>query len=115
MEGSAIIIEFKAPGVSMDDHVGDLMEYSQLLAAKSKGRLKKFYGYLIGTTVNQYRLMNYTRFPNANGWFSTVPIKEPSTERLLGELYSEILYYDDIRHKAEMRLQAYKDRLGVNF
>jgi hypothetical protein len=48
-EGSAIIVEFKAPGVSMDDHIGDLSEYAHLLAAKSNGRLKKFYGYLIVT------------------------------------------------------------------
>ncbi|WP_018457251.1 MULTISPECIES: hypothetical protein [unclassified Bradyrhizobium] len=34
-EGSAIIVEFKAPGVSMDEHVGDLSEYAHLLAAKS--------------------------------------------------------------------------------
>ena len=47
-EGSAIIVEFKAPGVSMDEHIGDLSEDAHLLAAKSKGRLKKFYGYLIG-------------------------------------------------------------------
>ncbi|MDH2346761.1 hypothetical protein [Bradyrhizobium sp. SSUT77] len=55
-EGSAIIVEFKAPGVSMDEHVGDLSEYAHLLAAKSGGRLRKFYGYLIGDTVNPLRL-----------------------------------------------------------
>ena len=95
-EGAAIIIEFKAPGVSMDDHIGDLMEYSQLLAAKSKGRIKKFYGYLIGTDVNQNRLMGFTRFPNGDGWFNTQPVTEHTTQARLGELYSEILFYDDI-------------------
>ena len=35
-EGSAVIVEFKAPGVSVDAYIGDLMEYAQLLAAKSK-------------------------------------------------------------------------------
>lgn len=38
-EGSAIIVEFKAPGVSMDDHVGDLNQYAHLLAAKPGGRI----------------------------------------------------------------------------
>jgi len=61
-EGSAIIIEFKAPGVSLDDHVGDLSEYAHLLAAKSNGRLKKFYGYLIGDTINHLRMAGWTRF-----------------------------------------------------
>ena len=113
-EGSAIIVEFKAPGVSMDDHVGDLMEYAQLLAAKSQGRLKKFYGYLIGDTVNQHRIRGYTRFPSDRGYFGTDPIIEHSTGMLLGELYSEILYYDDIVDRANKRLEVYKQRLKVD-
>lgn len=113
-EGSVIIVEFKAPGVSLDDHVNDLMEYAQLLAAKSKGRLRKFYGYLIGDTVNPNRLRGYERFPNGHGYFSTEPLIEHQTREPLGELYSEILYYGDIVEKAEKRLQVYKDRLNVD-
>lgn len=113
-EGSVIIIEFKAPGVNMDDHVGDLMEYSQLLAAKSKGRLKKFYGYLIGTDINPNRIRGYTRFPNGKGWFGTESIIEHSTNQPLGELYSEILYYGDIVERASKRLEVYKTRLNVD-
>ena len=37
-EGSAIIVEFKALGVSMDEHIGDLSEYAHLLAARLRGR-----------------------------------------------------------------------------
>lgn len=112
-EGSAIIIEFKAPGVSMDNHTGDLMEYAQLLAAKSNGKLKKFYGYLIGDEVNPNRLNGYTRFPNGHGWFSTVPVTEHSTNQRLGELYSEILFYGDIVDRANKRLDVYKNRLNL--
>ena len=111
-EGSAIIIEFKAPNVSMDAHIGDLMEYSQLLAAKSRGKLKKFYGYLIGKTVNVNRLTGYKRFPSNKGWFNTEDIIEHSTGQRLGELYSEILYYDDVVDRANMRLEVYKKRLN---
>lgn len=114
-EGSAIIIEFKAPNVNLDDHVNDLMEYSQLLAAKSKGRLRKFYGYLIGSQLNPLRLRGYKRFPNGSGYFSTDPIVEPSNQQALGELYSEILFYEDIERKAKMRLQVYKERLDFKF
>ena len=112
-EGSAIIIEFKAPDVSMDKHIGDLMEYSQLLAAKSQGRLKKFYGYLIGTSLNENRITGYTRFPNGKGWFGTQDITNHSTGQRLGELYSEILYYDDIAERAAKRIEIYKERLGM--
>jgi hypothetical protein len=112
-EGSAIIVEFKAPGVNMDTHIGDLMEYSQLLAAKSNGKLKKFYGYLIGTDVNANRLTGYTRFPSGQGWFNTADIIEHSTGQRLGELYSEILYYSDVVDRANKRLEVYKKRLNL--
>jgi len=111
--GAAIIIEFKAPKVPLDEHTSDLMEYAQLLAAKSKGKLKQFYGYLIGTEVNPNRLRGYTRFANNKGWFGTENIVEHTTNTRLGELYSEILYYDDIADKAVMKLEVYKKKLGL--
>jgi hypothetical protein len=113
-DGSAIIIEFKAPKIPLDEHTSDLMEYAQLLAAKSKGRLKQFYGYLIGTEVNPNRLRGYTKFANNKGWFGTENIIEHTTNTRLGELYSEILYYDDIADKAAMKLEVYKKKLGLN-
>lgn len=114
-EGSAIIIEFKAPDVSLDEHIGDLMEYSQLLAAKSNGKLKKFYGYLIGSNINPNRLVGYTRFPNGKGWFHTEPIVQHDKGVRLGELYSEILFYEDVVDRAGKRLDVYKERLNINF
>ncbi|WP_395338524.1 hypothetical protein PN836_011885 [Ningiella sp. W23] len=112
-EGAAIIIEFKAPGVSMDNYMGDLMEYAHLLAAKSKGRIKKFYGYLIGDTVKPLRLKGYKKFPSDKGWFSTDSLEDPVTGKSYGELYSEILYYQDFVDRAEQRLKIYKEKLGI--
>jgi hypothetical protein len=112
-EGSAIIIEFKAPGVEVQEHTGDLMEYAHLLAAKSKGRIKKFYGYLIGDTINPLRLRGYNKFPSGNGWFGTEAIQDSETGRQYGELYSEILFYHDFVDRAEQRLKIYKDKLGI--
>lgn len=111
-EGSAIVIEFKAPGVELSDHLGDLMEYSQLLAAKSKGRLKRFYGYLIGDTINGLRMPG-TPFPTGKGWFGTQDLRDPATKMSIGELYWETLFYDDVCAKADLRLRVYKDRLKV--
>jgi hypothetical protein len=113
-EGSAIIIEFKAPGVSLDDHIGDLSEYAVLLAAKSHGKLKKFYGYLIGDTVNRNRMSGWTRFPQGEGYFRSTSVADPETDRGIGELYSEILFYDDIVGRARKRIAAYKDKLKVD-
>lgn len=112
--GTAIIIEFKAPGVSLDEHTGDLMEYAQLLAAKSKGKLKQFYGYLIGDTVNQNRILGFKKFANNKGWFNTLEVTEHTTGSRVGELYAEILYYNDIADKASMRLEVYKNKLGLS-
>ncbi|MGF6313374.1 hypothetical protein ABIB82_007528 [Bradyrhizobium sp. i1.8.4] len=79
-EGSAIIVEFKAPGVSMDGHVGDLSEYAHLLAAKSGGRLRRFYGYLIGDTVNSLRLSGtWTPFSVGLGWLQSSAVLDPRT------------------------------------
>lgn len=110
-EGTAIIIEFKAPGVSLDDHTGDLQEYSQLLAAKSKGKLKKFYGYLIGTIVNKNRIQEYEKLPGGGGWYKIVTLREPDTSYAIGSLHAEILFYDDIVKRAKQRIEIYKKRL----
>ncbi len=112
-EGSVVIVEFKAPGVSLDEHDNDLMEYATLLAAKSNGRLKKFYGYLIGDTLNPIRLRGYNKLPGAQGFFSTDDVKEPTTQATLGQLYSEVLFYDDVVERARKRIGVYRERLNL--
>jgi hypothetical protein len=113
-EGSAIIIEFKAPGVSLDDHIGDLSEYAHLLLAKSNGRLKKFYGYLIGDTINRMRMSGWTRFPQGKGFFRSTPLQDPESDRVIGELYAETLFFDDVVDRARKRITVYKERLQVD-
>lgn len=113
-EGSAIIVEFKAPGVSMDDHVGDLSEYAHLLAAKSNGRLKKFYGYLIGDTINSLRMAGWTRFASGKGYFRSTPLQDPETGRVLGELYAETLFFDDVVDRARKRIGVYREKLQID-
>lgn len=113
-EGSAIIVEFKAPGVSMDEHIGDLSEYAHLLAAKSKGRLKKLYGYLIGDTVNRLRMTGYNRFPTGKGYFRSSPLQDPENDRRLGELYEEMLFFEDVVDRARKRISVYKERLNID-
>jgi hypothetical protein len=113
-EGSAIIVEFKAPGVSLDDHVGDLTEYAHLLAAKSGGKLNKFYGYLIGDKVSPLRLQGWTRFATGKGWFQSGKLSDPDTGQPLGEIYFEILYFDDLILRAKKRIGVYQSKLGLN-
>lgn len=110
-EGSAIIVEFKAPGVSMDDHVGDLNQYAHLLAAKSGGKIKRFYGYLIGDTLDPLRLNGWTPFPTGKGWFNSDNLIDPTTRTKLGETYYEILHFDDVVDRARKRIGIYQDKL----
>lgn len=112
-EGSVVIVEFKAPGVNMDEHIGDLTEYAHLLAAKSGGKLKKFYGYLIGDSVNPLRLNGWTKFPLGNGWFQSNPLQDPVTGKSLGETYFEILYFEDVIERAKKRIGVYQNKLGL--
>lgn len=112
-EGSVVIVEFKAPGVSLDEHDNDLIEYATIIAAKSKQKLTKFYGYLIGDTINTIRLANYKPLPGANGWFRTTDIREPKTQYAIGQLYSEILHYDDVVDRARKRIGVYRERLKL--
>ena len=113
-EGSAIIIEFKAPGVLMDEHIGDLSEYAHLLAAKSGGKLKKIYGYLIGDQVNPLRLNGWTPFPMGNGWFQSGALLDHRTRLPLGETYFEILHYSDVIDRAKKRIGIYQSKLKFN-
>ncbi|AWM79292.1 hypothetical protein DKL61_02365 [Gammaproteobacteria bacterium ESL0073] len=112
-EGSVVIIEFKAPGVNMDEHIGDLSEYSHLLAAKSGGKLKKFYGYLIGDSVNNYRLNGWTKFPLGKGFFQSSPLTDPVNDRNLGETYFEILFFEDVIERAKKRIGVYQNKLNL--
>lgn len=114
-EGSAIIVEFKAPGVSTDEHIGDLSEYAQLLAAKSGGKLKRFYGYLIGDNVNTLRLSgNWTPFPTGKGWFQSSELKDPVSRQSLGETYFEILHFSDVIDRAKKRIGVYQEKLKID-
>lgn len=112
-EGAAIVVEFKSPDEMLDEHIGDLKEYANLLAAKSGGKLKRVFGYLIGSKLNSNRLTGFRKFPSGRGWFGTFAITEPETDRAIGEMYAEILFYEDIVDRACKRLDVYRKRLNL--
>lgn len=114
-EGSAIIIEFKAPGVPLDEHIGDLSRYAHLLAAKSNGRLRKFYGYLVGDTLDPLGMIGWKKFASGRSFFHTSALEDPDTGRMLGELYAETLLYEDIVDRASKRIGVYREKLQIDF
>ncbi len=113
-EGAAIIIEFKAPGVALQDHIPDIVQYARLLAAKSGGKIKKFYGYLIGDCLDETRLPpEFERFPSGLGYFNTSRVKDLSSGAQYGELYTEVLFYSQFIDRAEKRLKIYKEKINL--
>ena len=113
-EGAAIIIEFKAPDVELQEHIPDLIQYARLLAAKSQGKLTKFYGYLIGDALDESRMPgDYIQFPSGMGYFNTVRVHDPATGIQYGELYSEVLFYSQFIERAKNRLNIYKKKLDI--
>jgi hypothetical protein len=115
-EGAAIIIEFKAPGVELQDHINDLAQYARLLAAKSDGRIKRFFGYLVGDTMDESRMpTGWIKFPSIDGYFNTGRLDDPRTGRQYGELYQELVFYQHFVARAKNRLEVYQRRLNVNF
>ncbi|MDR7095149.1 hypothetical protein [Hydrogenophaga laconesensis] len=113
-EGSAVIVEFKAPGVNVDEHIGDLSEYAYLLASKSGGKIRKIYGYLIGDTVNPLRLSGWTPFSQGKGWFYSNPLIDPYSRQPLGETYFEILHFDDVIERAKKRIRIYQGKINLD-
>ncbi|ELV8625335.1 hypothetical protein QNF03_001982, partial [Vibrio cidicii] len=114
-EGAAIIIELKAPDVEVQEHIPDLAQYARLIMAKSFGRITKVYGYLIGTTMDETRMpLNYTRFPSGLGYFNTDSVIDQRTRMPYGELYSEVLFYDQFIDRAKRRLEIYRKKLKLD-
>lgn len=116
-EGSAVIIELKAPGVPLENHLQQLYRYASALSLHSNRRIKKFYVYLIGDTIKEEAINPdiYTSFPTGEGYFRSSPLLDPKTRENVGSLYQEILFYDDVLDKAEKRIKIYRDKLGLSF
>ncbi|MBW8911896.1 MAG: hypothetical protein JF564_08440 [Sphingomonas sp.] len=84
------------------------------MAAKSHGKLRKFYCYLIGDTINPLRLNNWIPFPEGKGYFQASTLLDPVTRAPLGEIYSEMLYYDDVVARAKKRIAVYQHKLKID-
>jgi hypothetical protein len=48
------------------------------------------------------------------GYFRSSPLQDPQNDRVLGELYAETLFYEDVVDRARKRISVYKDRLQVD-
>lgn len=87
----------------------------RFLRRNPSGKLKKFYGYLIGDTVNTLRLSgNWTKFPTGKGLFQSSALVDHDTRVPLGETYFEILHFSDVIDRAKKRIGIYQDKLKLD-
>ncbi len=58
---------------------------------------------------------NYKKIPSGLDYFNTSVISDPAIRIPYGELYTEILFYDQFIDEAEKRLNVYKKNLNIEF
>jgi hypothetical protein len=118
-EGKCIIIEFKAPGVDVSDHLVQINKYAGLIAnyTKEKFRINTFYGYLIGEAIEQKEIINtgtgnWVKSPHFDYLFRpSQDIYDDVTLIPIASLYTEIIKYSTLLARANKRNEIFINKL----
>ena len=119
-ESKCIIIEFKAPGVNVSNHITQISKYTNLIAnySKTKFKFNTFYGYLIGEAIEPIEIFStgtgdwvkaehfdYLFRPSQNIY------DNQDFSRIIGSLYTEIIKYSTLLERAKKRNKIFIDKL----
>ncbi len=116
-EAKCIIIELKAPGENISEHLNQINRYASLINNLSTDTLKfnTFYGYLIGESIDSDDVIdNDSDFINApNLGYIFRPFKRIVGKfgRNDGSLYTEIIKYSTLLERAKLRNKIFIDKL----
>lgn len=116
-EAKCIIIELKAPGENISEHLNQINRYASLINNLSIDTLKfnTFYGYLIGESIDPDDVIdNDSDFVNApNIGYIFRPFKRIVGKfgRVDGSLYTEIIKYSTLLERAKQRNKIFIDKL----
>ena len=105
-EGKCVLVEIKSPDVELSTHLDQIQRYARLIANFTRKPIYQFYGFLIGETIDRVNIPDrYTKVPHGNYWFyPNEPIKEiDESERIIANLYQEIVPLSEIANRAEIR------------
>lgn len=109
-EGKCILIELKAPGVGVSQHVDQTEQYARIISSYSSKRYKinQFYSYLIVDDINIIEIPSEYEEMNNYEKAYFAPSKRikgviNGERKELGYMYSEILQYSDIYKRANLR------------
>lgn len=116
-EGKCIIIEFKAPDVNVSEHLSQINFYANLLLnyTDPKFGFKRFYGYLIGESIEDRdvrgRVSAIERSEHFGFWFKPSETVVGFDGHQDGSLYTEIIKFSSLLARAKMRNKMFIEML----
>ncbi len=119
-EGKCIIIELKAPGINISEHLNQINRYASLInnLCKDTFHFHTFYGYLIGENIDIDDIEdNNSDFKSAHSLnFIFRPHKRIAGKfgKNDGALYTEIIKYSTLLERAKLRNRIFIDKLEGN-
>ncbi|WP_222020684.1 hypothetical protein [Rhizobium laguerreae] len=60
-------------------------------------------------------MLGWKKFASGRSYFHTSNLQDPVSGRVLGELYAETLFHDDVVDRASKRIGVYRDKLRIDF
>lgn len=118
-EGKCLIIEFKAPDVAVEEHLNQINRYASMInnLSKDKFHFNAYYGYLIGENIDYLSIEdNDSSFVNGHslGYVFRPHYRVPARfNKAEGHLYTEILSYSYLLHRAKERNKIFIEKLGI--
>jgi hypothetical protein len=116
-EGKCLILELKAPGVNVSEHLTQIDFYASLLRnyTASKFQINSFYGFLIGEEIEERDVMGrVNRFEHSlhlDYWFRPSEKVHGFDGRSDGSIYSEVIKYSTLLERAKLRNKIFIDKL----
>lgn len=115
-EGKCILIEFKSADVDLSDYLQQTEKYCTLIANYSVKKIKKFYCYLIGETINAIDVpADYEKTVNDTWLREKIRIVDQTEMRnVIAYSQQEVLKLSDIASRAHRRNKSFAEKLGVD-
>jgi len=119
-EGKCLLIEFKAPDIDVSKHLMQIDYYASLLLNFSKEKFKfdKFYGYLVGESIEPNDVRghdsSYVEAATFDYLFRAGHPVAGFFGHKDGTLYTEVIKYSSLLKRARQRNKVFVDKLGLD-
>jgi hypothetical protein len=117
-ERKCIIIELKDPKAGINNSIGQIDKYAELLAnfIKPEFKIDQFFTYLITDNFNKYDTpTGYTKIYNIDGFVRrSSPLKNFDNGIQIADQYSEVIKYSDIYERAFNRNKIFFKKLNID-